>query len=146
MKRIWIYSSLILVMIMTAGCALMPPGEVVKAGAGPYPAHYQTMIKGYLDSYLYDPASLKDFTIVKPPTPTAVNTDYPFIPLFDGQKVWQCLIAYNARNPARQYVGKKLHVVWIRFDRIVAYDYSGVDLDYVIKNEMDSSSAKDRNG
>lgn len=144
MKRLLIVSSLILVM-MTGGCQLMPPKEIVQAGSGPYPANYQQMIRGYLNSYLYNPASLKDFCIIRPPRQITVNADDPFIPLFDGQKVWECLIVYNATDPSGQYVGRKLHVVWIRFDRIVAYDYKGVGLDYAIQNRS-APPLKDNNG
>lgn len=35
-----------------------------------------------------------------------------------------------------KYMGKRLHVAWIRYDHLVAFDYDAVDLDYSLKTRV----------
>ncbi len=123
--------------MLAAGCShVAPPGEVMKKGCGPYPEQYEAMLMDFLSSQLSCPDSLKDVSFPKTPAKTILDADYPFIPLFKGHAVWECYIVYDAKNRNGVYTGKSLHVAWIRHNRIVAYDYKDIDLDYAIKNRI----------
>ncbi|NOY69934.1 MAG: hypothetical protein GXP53_10700 [Deltaproteobacteria bacterium] len=124
--------------LFLSGCFVAPPQEAVKRAPGPYPAGYKTMITGYLNVHLVDPDSIKDFTVIKPPEKTKLDTGYPFIPLYKGQFVWECFIAYDAKNEKGVYVGSDMHVVWIRFNRVVAFDYKDTELDYRVKERIEN--------
>jgi hypothetical protein len=134
MKRIFLTG---LMFLLIAGCYAAPPSMAIKRGGGSYPADYEPMIKDYLNTYLVAPASLKDFHVNKAPQEITLDATYPFIPLFKGNKVWECFVVYDAKNPNGRYTGNTFHVVWIRNNRIVAYDYKEIDLNYIIKNRFE---------
>jgi hypothetical protein len=138
MKRLFI---MLVITGLIAGCHPAPPSEVIKRGAGPYPYDYEAMIKDYLSTHLQDPASLKDFGINRPPQEMVLDADYPLIPLFDGQKVWECFVVYDAKTQSGKYTGNTFHVVWIRHNRIVAYDYKELELEYIMKNRFEDHTA-----
>ncbi|MBC2713760.1 MAG: hypothetical protein HF978_00425 [Desulfobacteraceae bacterium] len=94
------------------------------------------MIKDYLQFHLKVPESLKDFTINKSPEIVILDTYYPWIPLNEGQEVWQCFVVYDAKNEQGVYVGRKLHVVWFRHNRIIAFDYKELELEYQIEERI----------
>lgn len=126
-----------LLAVMVAGCShVAPPMESMKRGCGPYPKQYETMLMDFLGNELYAVDALKDVSIIKPPMETTLDADYPFIPLFKGHAVWECYIVYNAKNRKGLYTGPTFHVAWIRNNRIVAFDYKEIDLEYAIKNRM----------
>ena len=123
-----------------AGCAA-PPHEAVIQNAGPYPEQYREMIKCYLEETIRNPDSLKDFEIQKAPEIVTLDTYYGFIPLYEGQKVWEAFVVYTVKNENGQYIGPDLHVVWIRHNRIVAYDYNEVGLAYRIEHRLEGTCA-----
>lgn len=125
-------------LLFISGCFVAPPQEAVKHAPGPYPADYQSLINGYLKFHLVDPDSIKDFTVIKAPEKTKLDTDYPVIPLYAGQFVWECFISYDAKNEKGAYVGPDLHVVWIRFNRIVAFDYKDTELNYRVHERIEN--------
>lgn len=122
----------IFIFLLIAGCA-NPPKELFKKGCGPFPEYYVELTKCYLNHFLYNPDSLKDFTINKPPEKIKVDTGYRYIPLRKGQEVWEYFIVYDAKNRNGKYIGKDLHVVWIRNNKIIAYDYKDIDIDFSVK-------------
>jgi hypothetical protein len=136
MKRIFLMLAIAGLII---GCHSAPPSEVVTRGAGPYPYDYEAMIKDYLSTDLKNPASLKDFTINKTPQEVTLDAEYPLVPLFGGQKVWECFVVYNAKDQNGKYTGNTFHVVWFRHNRIVAYDYKELGLEYILKNRFENN-------
>ncbi len=113
-----------------------PPHEAAKRGPGPYPENYVELIKYYLKFHLVKPESLRNFMVIKPPEKVTLDTAYPLIPLFRGQQVWECFIVYDAQNEDGKYVGNDMHVVWIRYNRVVAFDYKETELDYRFNERM----------
>jgi hypothetical protein len=138
MKRFIIYGALILVL---SACA-NPLRESVLTDCGPYPKNFEKIIKCYLTHSLVDPESMRDFTIIKPPEKTITDTRYEFIPLRKGQEVWECFIVYDSKNSKGKYVGRDLHVVWIRGLRIVAFDYNAIELDFSYKQRQGDPCAR----
>ena len=132
------YLLILLCLLFLASCAA-PPHEAVIQNAGPYPENYRDMIKCYLEETLQNPESLKGFKIQKPPEVVTLDTYYGFIPLYEGQKVWEVFIVFNVKNANGVYIGPDMHVVWIRHNRIVAYDYEEVELDYRVKHRIGGS-------
>jgi hypothetical protein len=129
MKRLTLFAFAILIIY---GCATSPK-EGFKIDCGPYPENYQEMIKCYLDFKLDNPSSLKDFTIIKPPEKVKADTSYSLIPMVEGDEAWECFIVYDVKNNQGQYIGRDLHVVWIRDSKIVAFDYATIEVEYRIK-------------
>jgi len=127
-----------LCLLLLAACAA-PPHEAVNPHPGPYPKNYEKMIRCYLEQTLANPESLKNFKIQKPPEKVTLDTYYGFVPLYEDQEVWETFIVFNVKNDEGQYIGPDLHVVWIRHNRIVAYDYHYLDLDYRIKSRIGGS-------
>lgn len=125
-------------LLFLSGCLVAPPHEAIKLSPGPYPADYKSLIMGYLKYHLVDPGSLKDFTVIKPPEKTEIDTGYPLIPLYKGQYVWECFISYDAKNEQGVYVGPDMHVVWIRYNRVVAFDYKETELDYRFNERIEN--------
>ncbi len=132
--------------LLGAGCLTEPPGQTLTDDPGPFPQDYQKIILCYLNYYLDDPGSLKDFEITKPPEIVTVDTFYPFIPLSEGQKVWEAFIVFNARNESGEYTGRDLHVVWIRHHKIVAFDYKDIDYGYSVKQRLGDPCASGERG
>ncbi|MDA8402649.1 MAG: hypothetical protein M0Z56_00415, partial [Desulfobacteraceae bacterium] len=105
-------------------------------GCGPYPENFENMIICYLKFKLEDPSSLKDFKVIKPPQKVKADTYYDSIPLVAGEEAWECFIVYDSKNRDGRPVGKDLHVVWFRDGNIVAFDYTGIEVDFRIKQRM----------
>ena len=99
------------------------------------------MITCYLEETLQNPDSLKGFEIQKEPEIVTLDTYYGFIPLYEGQKVWEVFIVYDVRNENGQYIGPDLHVVWIRHNRIVAFDYKEIGLAYRVEHRLEGTCA-----
>jgi hypothetical protein len=129
MKRLILFT---LMMLMISGCATAPK-EAYKVDCGPYPQNYEEMIKCYLSFKLDNPSSLKDFAIIKPPEKVKADTFYTSIPMVEGDEAWECFIVYDTKNNYGNYIGKDLHVIWIRDLKIVAFDYATIELEYRIK-------------
>ncbi len=132
------YTFICICLLSLAACAA-PPHEAVIPNPGPYPENYRQMIKCYLEETLANPESLKNFNIKKPPEMITLDTYYGFIPLYENQKVWEIFIVFNVKNDDGTYIGPDMHVVWIRHNRIVAYDYHGVELGYRINQRIDGT-------
>lgn len=126
---------LMLMLLIMSGCAT-PPKDSFKTGCGPYPENFENMIICYLKFKLEDPSSLKDFKVIKPPQKVKADTYYDSIPLVPGDEVWECFIVYDSKNRDGHPVGKDLHVVWFRDGNIVAFDYTGIEVDFRIKQRM----------
>ncbi len=124
-----------LMIIMMAGCATSPR-EAAKVDCGPYPENYKEMIQCYLNFKLENPASLRDFTIIKPPEKVKADTYYATIPMVEGDEAWEIFIVYDVKNSQGHYIGKDLHVVWIRDLKIVAFDYTGIEVEFRIKQRQ----------
>ena len=89
--------------------------------AGDYPANYESIIRDHLREVLFDPDSLKDFSIDSPPKLTILDSGYPAFGLFRGQEVYECkYVWYNAKNRMGGYTGKNPHIYFIRHGRVVA--------------------------
>jgi hypothetical protein len=129
MKRSALFFLMILIF---SGCATSPK-EAYKVDCGPYPDKYSEMIQCYLNFKLDNPSSLKDFTIIKPPEKVKADTFYTTIPMVEGDEAWECFIVYDVKNSRGNYIGKDLHVVWIRDLKIVAFDYTGIEVEFRIK-------------
>lgn len=125
----------IFMLFMIVGCAT-PPKEALKVDAGPYPEKFEEMIRCYLESRLEDPASLKDFKVIKPPEKIQADTYYNSIPIVTGDEIWECFIVYDAKNRHGKYIGRDLHVVWIRDLKVVAFDYADIELDFRIRQRQ----------
>lgn len=138
------YTLICICLFFLASCAA-PPHEAVIQNAGPYPENYRDMIECYLEQTLKNPESLKNFKIQKPPKIVTLDTYYGFIPLYEGQKVWETFIVFDAKNANGKYVGPDMHVVWIRHNRIVAYDYDEVELDYRVRQRLGDSCEEEKN-
>lgn len=136
------YTFIGLCLLFLAACAA-PPHEAVIQNAGPFPENYREMIKCYLEETLANPESLKDFEIRKQPEIITLDTYYGFIPLYEGQKVWETFIVFNVKNRNGKYTGPDMHVVWIRHNRIIAYDYDEVELSYRVKHRMGGTCAQE---
>ena len=122
----------VLMFLIISGCATAPK-EAFKVDCGVYPENFEKMITCYLGYHIEDPASLKDFKVIKPPEKVKADTYYSSIPLQAGDEVWECFIVYDSKNRDGKHIGKDLHVVWIRDLKIVAFDYADVELDFRIK-------------
>lgn len=128
---------LLLAVLLCAGCTPAPPHENLPFDCGPYPKKYEEIIKGYVTHLVGGLEDLKDFTVYKKPERIKLDTDYPQIPLTKFQWVWEMFILYGEKNKDGKYMGKRLHVAWIRYDHLVAFDYDAVDLDYFLKIRTD---------
>ena len=128
-----------LLCFVMSGCLVAPPHESLQHTCGPYPDDYQAMIMDYLKQDLRHPDSIKDFKIIKPPEIIILDTRYPTIRLHKGFEVWEFFIVYNVKNDNGVYIGNDLHVVWIRHNRLVAFDYKDLNLLYRIKERHENS-------
>ena len=139
MKK-YLFSCLFILLVNS--CAA-PPHETVIHEPGPYPENYLEQILCYLEIALEHPGSIRDFEVVKPPEIVAIDTYYGYIPLYAGQEVWETFVAYEAKDPTGQYRGRDLHVVWIRHNRLVAFDYKELELEYRLRKKRGESCAAD---
>jgi hypothetical protein len=96
------------------------------------------IVEDYLREYLDHPDSIKDFEVIKKPEIVILDTRYPTIRLHKGFEVWEFFIAYDAKNDKGNYVGRDLHVAWIRHNRLVAFDYKDLDLEYRVKERIEN--------
>ncbi len=119
-----------------SGCLVAPPHESLQRNCGPYPDDYETMIMNYLKQDLMFPESIKDFAVVKLPEIVILDTRYPSIRLHNGFDVWEFFVVYDAKNNDGVYIGKDLHVAWIRHNRLVALDYKGLNLAYRVNERI----------
>ncbi|MBS3756941.1 MAG: hypothetical protein KGY56_14680 [Desulfobacterales bacterium] len=132
MKR---YAIIILCALAVSACAT-PPAETVKDDAGPYPENYRELIDWYLEETLPRPESTKKFEIIKAPEKIRTETYYGFMPLYEGQQVWEVFVAFDTKNARGRHIGKDMHVVWIRHGKIVAYDYARPPNEFVVKQRL----------
>ena len=139
MKRIMLY---VFILLMVSGCATSPK-EAFKVDCGPYPENFSDMITCYLSFKLDSPSNFKDLTFVKPPEKIKADTYYSSIPLGMGEEVWECFIVFDSKYGNGNFIGKDLHVVWIRDMKIVAYDYKDIELDFRIKQRSGDPCKKD---
>ncbi len=140
--RKYLFIGSIIICLMISGCACIPIHERYTVGCGPYPANFEEMTKTFLRDDLVYPESLKKFSVYKRPEKVKVDTYYAFIPLMEGQKVWEYFIIYDAKTKNGDYTGKTFHVAWIRHNHLIAYDYGVVDLDYSIKTRVNDVKEK----
>ncbi len=119
-----------------AGCMMEPYNQAFDEDAGPYPEHYEDLIRGFLDQYLENPASIKNLTIVKPPEKKIIEHRQESISLAKGNQVWESFIAFEAKNRNGKMV-RDFHVIWIRNNRIMAFDYKKPDLDYRFEHRFE---------
>jgi len=126
------------VCFVLSGCLVAPPHESLQPTCGSCPESYQAMIMDYLKQDLTHPDSIKDFKIIKPPEIIILDSRYPTIRLHKGFEVWETFIVFNAKNNDGIYIGNDLHVVWLRHNRLVAYDYKDLDLEYRIKERQEN--------
>ena len=132
--------SILALTILLTGCShVAPPREMIRKASGPYPDQYVKIITGYLDSQLYAPATL-NLTVSSPPKEITLDTDYPFVPLFKGHQVWECWVVYDAKGRNGKSVGKSFHVAWIRYNRLVAFDYRDIELEYGVKQRLSGAT------
>lgn len=124
---------------MLSGCLVAPPHESLQRSCGPYPEEFQAMIMDYLKYDLKHPDSIKDVKIIKPPEIVILETRFPTMRLHEGFEVWEFFIVYDAKNDKGVYAGRDLHVVWIRHNRLVAFDYKDLSLEYRIKERNKNS-------
>lgn len=136
---------LVLTGVLFAGCTPPPPHEHLPLDCGPYPKGYEDIIRGYVTHLVWGPEYLKDFDIYKKPERIKLDTEYPQIPLNRLHWVWETFILYNVKSKDGKYMGKRLHVAWIRYDHLVAFDYEAVDLDYFLKIRADDIRNKVKN-
>jgi hypothetical protein len=116
MKKILCLTLLVL-FIAACGGRMAKPEE---RSAGPVP-DYERVIKLHLGQALFDPDSLKDFSIDLPCIQTTLTSGYPAYNLVRGMDVYECkYVWYNAKNRMGGYVGKKPHIYWIRSNEVVA--------------------------
>lgn len=132
--------SVLLLLIFIMGCShVAPPREIIRRGSGPYPEQYVEIITHYLNSQLYAPDTL-NLTVSSPPREITLDTDYPFVPLFKGHQVWECWIVYDAKGKNGKSVGNSFHVAWIRHNRLVAFDYRDIELEYGVKQRLSGAA------
>lgn len=126
---------LICALAFAASCAT-PPAETVVEDPGPCPEDYRRLIDWYLEETLPRPESTRKFEVIKEPEKVRTETYYGFIPLGEGQEVWEVFVAFDTKNSSGRYTGKDMHVVWIRHGKIVAYDYERPPNEFVIKQRL----------
>lgn len=119
-----------------SGCMMEPYEQAFDKNAGPYPEHYMEIINGFLDQYLQNPESIKNLTVIKPPEKKIVEHRQESISLAKGNEVWETFIAFDAKNRNGKIV-RDFHVVWIRNNRIMAFDYQKPDLAYRFEHRFD---------
>lgn len=122
-KKIILFIGLIVIL---SACARSPyqlqqtPLVASEIDAGSYPENYQEIVLDYLKETLFDPDSLKDFSI-EAPTKELITSDIPFS-VRKGQEVYKCFAKYNAKNRMGGYTGKSTHLYYLRRGKVV-YSY-----------------------
>lgn len=139
MKRLAI---LFFMFFALAGCMMEPYGQAFDEDSGPYPEHYLKIINTFLDSYMENPDSVANLTVIKPPEKIVLKHHQESISLAKGNEVWEIFLAFDAKNRNGKVV-RDFHVVWIRNDRIVAFDYDKPALDYRFEHRFEPVSPSD---
>jgi len=103
---------------------------------GPYPEKYLEIINGFLADYLENPDSVTNLTVIKPPEKKVIEHDLESVSLAKGNEVWESFITFDAKNRHGKIV-RDFHVVWIRNDRIMAFDYKKPDLKYRFEHRFE---------
>ena len=137
-RFLWILFLCFFFPVLCPGCLVAPPHESLQHSCGPYPDNYVAIVEDYLREYLDHLDSIKDFEVIKKPEIVILDTRYPMIRLHKGFEVWEFFIAYDAKNDKGNYVGRDLHVAWIRHNRLVAFDYKDLDLEYRVKERIEN--------
>jgi hypothetical protein len=121
-----------------SGCYIFQPLTFSPPGCGPYPENYESMIMDYLNQDLGHPESIKDFLIIRPPEIMILDTWIRSLDLRIGFEVWEFFVVYDVKNDNGDYIGRDLHVAWIRDDRLIAFDYKELNPEYRIieRNKM----------
>lgn len=132
-KRICRMLCAALLCFVMSGCYIFQPLTFSEPGCGPYPDNYESMIMDYLKQDLRHPESIKDFVIIKPPEIMILDTWIRSLDLRIGFEVWEFFVVYDVQNDNGIYIGRDLHVVWIRDNRLIAFDYKELSLEYRIK-------------
>jgi len=116
--------------LMVYGCSIISSCKSLPTVCGAYPENYQDMIMDYLAQDLTHPDSIKDFKVIKAPEVLKMETTIPFLGLKEGFEVWEFFIVYDVKNDDGVYIGRDLHVVWIRDNRLIAFDYEALNPAY----------------
>jgi hypothetical protein len=107
------------IVFIVAACAFTPQLTKEQIDAGPMP-DCEAVIKAYLREALFDPDSLKDFSIDAPCKEIILSSGFPGFNLYRGQKVYECrYVWYNAKNRYGGYTGKNPHIYFIRYNKVV---------------------------
>lgn len=122
-----------------AGCMMEPYEQAFDEDSGPYPEKYLTIINTYLDSHMENPDSVANLTIIKPPEKIVLKDHQESISLAKGHEVWEIFLAFDAKNRNGKMV-RDFHVIWIRNNRIVAFDYDKPDLGYRFEHRFEPVS------
>lgn len=111
---------MLMIVLFLAGCAGRQLSQV-EINAGAYPENYEQIIKDHLKEVLFDPDSLKDFSIDGKPVKIILSSGYPAFDLQKGQEVYEVkYVWYNAKNRMGGYTGKQAHIYQIRHGKVVA--------------------------
>ncbi len=123
-----------------AGCMMEPYKQAFDKSSGPFPENYLEIINGFLNENLENPKSIKNFKVIKPPEKIVIDQHHESISLAKGNEVWEIFISFEAKNRNKKYV-TDFHVIWMRNDRIMAYDYQKPDLGYRFEHRSDPKPA-----
>jgi hypothetical protein len=139
-KRVGRYTLICLcVLVLAFSACAAPLREAVVPDPGPYPENYRAMIRSYLEESLERPKTIRAFEILKEPEPVELDTYYGIIPLYKGQQVWEVFFVFDVKLRDGRYRGRDMHVVWIRHDKIVAYDYEEIEFEYRMEQRLQDS-------
>ncbi|MDA3898866.1 MAG: hypothetical protein PF482_22215 [Desulfobacteraceae bacterium] len=131
-------------LIFTLTCCMMEPyKQAFDKGSGPFPENYLEVINGFMNENLENPKSIKNLKVIKPPEKIVIDQHHESISLAKGNEVWEIFISLEAKNRNGKYV-TDFHVVWIRNDRIVAYDYQKPGLEYRFEHRFDPEPAPEK--
>jgi hypothetical protein len=117
-----------------------PYKQAFDKDCGPYPENYLEVINGFLNENLENPKSIKNLKVIKPPEKIVIEDYQESISLAQGHEVWEIFISFEAKNSNNKMV-TDFHVIWIRNNRVVAYDYQKPDLEYRFQHRFDPEPA-----
>ena len=89
------------------GCAMTPPRDLPHPGPEPTAAQAENIARGYLETVLKDPDSLKAFKIIRGP----YQRDYLLDIGVPWRRAYVVCFTYNAKNSYGAYAGSQLGVV-----------------------------------
>lgn len=111
---------LVLSVVFLCGCGLfLPKPTPEQLSAGPYPTNYRQMILDHLSRSMYDPDSLRNFSIFKEPHIVKATFLVPRAGMNQGEKAWKVSYYCNAKNRFGGYTGNRLYSCLIRHNRLV---------------------------